>query len=303
MKSHAVQCPGKVFILGEYSCIQGGSALLQTIEPGFELAVDAQSAAGALSFQSFLEKVHPQSTAGKLLRENENYFRNKNFSWKEPYRFQTGIGSSSAQFLLLFEVLEGLEDGKKRDLAFTENCLKEYWRFSENPAALLPSGADLLAQALGGPCVVQTTPKLAYKKLNSFAPSTDAKLLLVFTGQKKKTHSVLEELKAKGFPEGFDLVNLEALTLQGISAWSSGDATVLGKTFHGYQKELEKLQISSNPNFSDLVESINSFNGVLGCKGAGAQGGDCILVLVQNKAMPLLQNHFQKTGLSILTEL
>ena len=68
-----------------------------------------------------------------------------------------------------------------------------------------------------------------------------------------------------------------------------------GDAMNAYQKELEAAHIAP-PEFATRLSVLRGLPGVLGCKGSGAQGGDCALVLVQNCDQESIQKLMKSEG-------
>jgi mevalonate kinase len=262
-------CSGKIFIVGEYACIEGGPSLLGTIGPDFSLTVARDG-----------EQSHPfakQSPAGLYLDSVAEVWREFKFEWRDPYDTPIGVGSSSAQFLLSVAAVAKL---RREALPSASEVLKLYWKTVGTSQGIRPSGADVVAQWLGGPVVVQNEPFMT-RKLQPWK-NDDAEFVLAFTGQKAKTHEHLKELRSRGFPEAFrdTLARLNEITLGAVEAWEIENSVLLGKSLTSFQNALDVGGLAS-PDFSAQLESLAKVPGVLGCKGTGAQGGDCVLFLVE----------------------
>lgn len=244
-------CPGKVFVVGEYSCLIGGPALLLTCEPRFTFS----------------------GTEG----------------FRDPYKTLIGVGSSSAQFILSVAV------SKKGYAKKTpEKFLKLYWKshLSHGGArSICPSGVDVVAQVVGGPVLVRNKPFSA-RKLPFFK---GARFILAFTGKKIRTHEHLSELVTRGFPMHFkdSLRNLRRCTLDVVSAWLSMDAQNLGDRLNQYQKLLFDASLCPEKHFKKIQE-IQGWSGVFGAKGSGAQGGDCVILLIDHKKEAALKQKLRE---------
>lgn len=128
-----ISIPGKVFLLGEYGILGGGSALLAAVPPKF----DFEWSRGV--------GVHPESPAGKwLLRKGEALSALK---FTDPT--SGGFGASTAQFLAAWQFTHELEAALS-DID-VQQCWLDYRSIVEKKA----SGADLVAQAVGESCLIQ----------------------------------------------------------------------------------------------------------------------------------------------------
>lgn len=294
-------CPGKIFITGEYSCISGGPALLGTVGPAFELFVepisavsgtprDRESTAPALAFES---PFHPNSPAGLLLRKYADDVKDQVFRWIDPYETAIGVGSSSAQFILSLAAIAKL---REEPLPSPGDALRLYWNIVGDSQGTRPSGADVVAQWIGGPIVFRNEPFSADK----LGPWDDASVfVLAHTGKKAKTHEQLASLRERGFPSAFRPVlrSLDAVTKTAIAAWRIGDAKALGAALNDYQRVLTEGDLAA-PQFTTKFTEVQKWPGVLGCKGTGAQGGDCLLFLVTPTSYDSVADRIRAEGWS-----
>ncbi|MBI3557542.1 MAG: hypothetical protein HY074_14870 [Deltaproteobacteria bacterium] len=269
-------CAGKVFITGEYTCIQGGPALLGTVDPLFQLEAVRDAATSSRHASPFAA----QSPAGLYLAANSDALTDVRLTWTDPYDTPIGVGSSSAQFILSVATVHAL---RGNPMPAAEKVLALYWSIVGDTQGLRPSGADIVAQWLGGPVVVCNEPFLA-GKLDSW--TGDAQFILAYTGRKAKTHEHLLQLRARGFPHEFAPAfnQLNEITLGAIDAWKAQDAGKLGAALRLFQAALARGGLAP-AEFTAELDPIQNWPGVLGCKGSGAQGGDCVLLLVATNAV------------------
>ena len=275
MKHIEFSCPGKIFILGEYACLKGTPALVGTIEPSFRLALHNNPGVNI--------PFHKDSPGGKLYSDNQDLFKDYQLEWHDPYKNPIGVGSSTAQFLLILKALCHLQE---IELPAPSEILNLYWKYTSS--TLRPSGCDLIAQIYGGIHVIKNSPF----KIKEFKPLNDKyEWLLAYTGEKIKTHEQLEELHSKGFPGNYEgaLKELDNIIFSGLRAWEAHDITTLGKSLNKFHDILHEKIVASS--FTDKIRTIQKWPGVLGCKGSGAQGGDCVLVLTnKEKAQYICEN-------------
>lgn len=278
-------CPGKVFIAGEYACIEGGSSLVGTVSPEFSLEIIRDSS--TTHRHSFAS----QSPAGLYLSKHLNALSEVRLQWSDPYSTPIGVGSSSAQFILSLAAVATLED---QPLPTAAEVLKQYWQTVGATQGLRPSGVDVVAQFTGGPTIVRNEPFSA-RKISPWAG--DGIFILAYTGAKAKTHEHLMSLQERGFPKSFAscLREIERLTLQAIEAWQESRAKILGSVMTAYQNELTKAGLAS-AEFTTRLADIQSWTGVLGCKGTGAQGGDCVLLLVDPQYKSAISTKLNSLG-------
>jgi len=279
-------CAGKVFIVGEYSCIQGGPSLLGTVGPEFTLNVldDPSQKQHEFPFAA-------QSPAGLYLNAipDQSIFTEKRLEWIDPYLAAIGVGSSSAQFLLSVAAVAKLMD---RPLPSAQEVLGLYWNTVGTSQGVRPSGNDVVAQWVGGPVIVRNNP-YETRKLKPWSGGT-AEFLLAFTGSKARTHEHLKALSQRDFPQAYGSVfeRLDEITTRSIEAWEKQNPTKLGLTLSAYQRALGEGGLAAH-SFTDQLEEMEAWEGVYGVKGSGAQGGDCVLFLIESEfRIPIGQKLF-----------
>jgi mevalonate kinase len=275
-------CAGKVFITGEYACLEGGAALVATIGPRFELAVERGD--GTSPFAD-------ESPAGRLLRASAETTRGWSFEWRDPYSTPIGVGSSSAQFVLTLAAiarLRGVEPPSAR------HVLAMYWETVAASQGVRPSGVDVIAQWQGGPLLARNDP-FETERLSEWRG--DAAFVLAYTGAKAKTHEHLQELQRRGFPGAHKAAfsRLNAITGDAVLAWRAQDAANLGTALTRYQHALLDAGLAPS-DFTALIDEVLNLPGVLGGKGSGAQGGDCVLLLVNGSELDRVSNALRQRG-------
>jgi mevalonate kinase len=212
------------------------------------------------------------------LAHHAEALKGAHFAWKDPYDTPIGVGSSSAQFLLSIAAVANL---RGEALPSAEAVLHQYWDTVGATQGTRPSGVDVLAQWSGGPGLFRNEPFLA-ERLPRWV-DRDASFILAFTGVKAKTHEHLQKLRERGFPASFraTLDALNEITLRGVEAWENGDAPGVGAALNTYQDALTQGGLAPE-DFTAKLRPLREWAGVLGCKGSGAQGGDCVLLLVRH---------------------
>lgn len=274
------RCAGKVFIVGEYACIEGGPAIVTTVAPEFSLRVthDSSQRQHKLPFAD-------QSPAGLYLSTKRSALEGVRLEWVDPYAAPIGVGSSSAQFLLSVAAVADLEGSPKPTPA---EILKLYWETVDDTQGIRPSGVDVVAQWVGGPLVVINEP-FSSRPIDRW--SGNAAFVMAFTGTKAKTHEHLKDLAARGFPKSYRpmLHRLNAVTTEAIKSWETRNERILGLSLNRYQQILAEASLAP-ADFMEKLTELQKWPGVLGCKGTGAQGGDCVLFLVE----PRVQNDILK---------
>jgi mevalonate kinase len=300
-QSIEASCPGKVFILGEYACLVGHKALVSRTEKLFTLSVYPRSSSVSGNDPDY--PFHPDSPAGRLLSLKCKKAVEWQFLWNDPFPQLLGVGSSSAQFVLVSRVVglicgESIGEAKEAKLD-SSNLVRTFRELTAQSGRVSPSGIDVLAQDFGMTGVFSFDGVDAYCEAVAPQPfDGQARFVLAYTGAKVRTHEHLKDLYELGFPDKFTtmLASLRGLTQEGISAWAGGNAWHFGDVMNRFQRVLSQAGLAS-PVFSKKVSEISKWGGVLGCKGAGSQGGDCILVLCEERVFSELMERLERERL------
>jgi hypothetical protein len=255
---HSAKIPSKVFLIGEYVALVGRPVIVAGVEPCFEVEPREGE---ALEF-------HPDSPAGKLLSTG---LKTQSFEMRDPHHGAGGFGGSTAEYLSLhLSRTEG-------ELPKWENVFDEYRELTAK-GPLPPSGADLIAQMLGGIHLIDGT----HRKASPIFPR-GGKLCLVFAashlpGRKVKTHEHLEELAETWNPKA--LIPLLELPLkEGRKALESDGFGAFGDFAREYAEILWNAGLESPAAHADR-EALEALPRVNGVKGTGALLSDGVLVFM-----------------------
>ncbi len=263
-----MRIPGKTFLLGEYSVLQGGPAIVACTDPCFHLgaeSIDKNTTTDKTYSSKAHSPFHPESPAGKFINDHPKHFQEWHFTWTSPYP-EGGFGGSTAEFLACFR-WHYSENHESFNLA---TLYKTYLKYAYNGVGIPPSGADLIAQ---------TQKNIAYVHGTEW-PETfewtfpNITLLLLKTPYKLPTHEHLTTLG--GLP---DLSALSQITQQGLEALKENNAQNFIDAINHYAKNLAELGLTAEPTLK-LMERLKKHSACLAIKGCGALGADVIAVLV-----------------------
>lgn len=244
-----MRIPAKTFLVGEYSALARGPALLVTTSPAFSLNENVSA-----------YQISPNSPAGVWLKTQQP----KPLYWHDPYNEIGGLGASSAQFVAFFKAYKA-----KFKL---EEILQAYFACANTQKGINPSGYDIIAQTLNN-CVVIDASKptvLAW-------PFKDIDFLLAHTNNKLATHL---HLKILVLPK--QIAKIQELSLQAINAFRDKNSQQFISYINKFYKALSHDQLVCE-NTAKLIKSIASVEYILGAKGCGALGADMILFLFETK--------------------
>lgn len=271
--------PGKIFLLGEYAVLAGLPGIIATLGPRFQLQVTKKAIEQRPRFVP-----HPQSPAGRFLSTKMGMELSKfSLDFEDPLQGAGGFGASTAQFVMLYHAY--LNDAGERDRSWTK--LWKLYRELMKDEALIPSGADLIAQSEGS--IVLVDP--AQGKCTSLWSRLDWSSLLIFSatdqkGRKVATHEHLALLSQTGFPDPESAQkselakSLAKLMKQGVDAVQKQDHAHLGRVMDSYADTLRLAHLELAATHEDR-QALRSLPHVLGVKGAGALQADAILVLMK----------------------
>lgn len=253
--------PGKVFLLGEYSVLTGGRAILAAVGPRFQWTLSDRE-----------PRFHPKSPAGKFLQTQKTKLK---ADFHDPHEGRGGFGASTAQFAFSFYAAQG----EHRSGIDAWQAYRDLHRTDSVP----PSGADLLTQWEGGICAVDYSQALP--SVRKLRPSSLEEQILVFTathleGRKVATHEHLRKAqwKAEWTADAVAIVGRAEVAL----AEDSG--TEFGKALNDYAEFLAGHHLEAREAREDR-EAIASMKGVLGCKGTGALLSDVLIALVDDASL------------------
>ncbi len=269
-----ISVPGKLFIFGEYSVMNGGEAVLASVKPEFECDWSNTS------------RVHPDSPAGRFLKENQSQV-----SISVRGGLGAGFGSSTAELISANEFL---------DQPWSLPRLWSWYRDHFLPA----SGADLVVQNLGRKeesgfyhFQIQGSDYRVNKIQVSTVFQQNCFLFRAPLTQKIPTHSALKNRDQV-------VVDL-SLSDQFVHQWlQSFHPAILTK----WADYLAKMGIESL--FAHEVrKSFLNTSGVVGVKGCGAGLNDVFLVCVDQslpektgRALALVAEKYQLQALGRLSD-
>ena len=240
-----ISVPGKVFIFGEYSVMNGGEALIAAVQPGFDCG------------WSNTTRIHPNSPAGKFLIENGTQVFTK-----VSGGLGSGFGSSTAELIAANDYL---------DHPWSIEKLWNWYREHFSPA----SGADLAVQSASrkmGAGTYHFQIHQPHFRLNQvIIPTEFKKNCFVFhthVTQKIPTYSDLENKK----DQAVDVAHADLH----IHRWlKSFDPTLLSAWADYLAKQGYESLFAH-----EVRKAFAAIPGVIGVKGCGAGLNDVFLVCV-----------------------
>lgn len=279
--------PSKTFLLGEYVALQGGPTLVLTSQPSFSLTVKYTQEKTPVIF----EHINKESPAGKFLLQHATAFKGYHLIFQDPHNGSGGFGASSAQFLLAHTLKNIVQKSSLEITCPISQLLPKYLQYAWDGEGIMPSGADLIAQAQGG-------LSYFYKEQNRLQklawPFKQLNYYLLHTGNKIPTHQHLKELSFLNTRQLIDIVFAGLQHLQTQSAAGFIDCV------NQYAQVLQELDLVLAET-SELLKIINMRSEVLAAKGCGALGADVILVLVEAKNHATFLNWLNEQKLNLIS--
>jgi mevalonate kinase len=153
----------------------------------------------------------------------------------------------------------------------------------------LPSGADVIAQMMGGLCEVNINP---FAIDNSSWPFRDYGFVIVPTKEKLATHEHLKNLNS------FDPTVLRKAYAQGVSALKTSDPIQFIEAIKSYALGLERLGFVTE-NTRSLCSELNKFDAISAIKGCGAMGSDVLFICFEKKRASEALSVLQSLNLSV----
>lgn len=273
-----VSVPGKIFVLGEYSVLSGGPAILATCPPQFSL----QFTNCPSSVQPSQNPFPAASPAGRLWLENRSLCETQMYRFSDPYLGAGGFGRSSAEFGTLYVAIEEALQKISPPDQLPWRAREQFWQVLGD-SGTRPSGIDLIAQLAPGPKEQLLFVEPSSQSLTRLPQTANsAALLFLASGRKQATHT---HLAALDWQNSSHLGELSELTMAGRELFSGRlcSAARLGEIFNGYARVLHSLHLEAPSVTADLA-ALRNIPGVAGAKGCGALGVD-VYALAVNAAM------------------
>lgn len=276
-----LSAPSKTFLIGEYAVLVGGPALVVNTAPRFSfLATRLQSTA---SPGSILEAgIAAASPAGQWLGQNAAQLSQWTLQFVDPHEGRGGFGASSAQFVFAHAFTTFLQSSVSRAVAGYD--LKTLWNDFQTLSGGQASGADVLAQTVGGVALVDMQNVRAEAHAWPFA---DLGFAVARTNKKLPTHEHLSQLKRE------PLNHLLGPTQACVESFVSGGSERFVTDAKNFVQVLRSLKLQTEDTLA-LTTDLEQQPWCLLSKGCGALGADTILTLFaptdRNVALAELKN-------------
>ncbi len=278
----ALQVPGKIFLIGEYSVIEGGRAVLAALKPPYIYGQNAEPL-----------QAHPESPLGQFRMNNAD---TSHFSILES-GLGSGFGSSTADLIAgAYFNNENLADS---------SSLQDWYRsrFKEASGADLAVQLDAITRGIqeirGSLSGFDLGLKVSSIPISEFAKER----IFILKGAPETKLRTHEDLKSVRPPISLEITNTfvdrftEALKIQSMDGFS-----VLSE-FADYLHQLERETAGAH----EIRKELSMLPGVRGLKGCGAGLNDHFLVVMddvkESSNVKSLEERANQLGLSLLGNL
>lgn len=270
------QIPAKTFLVGEYAALAGGSAILLTTTPCFEMTLVSGNVNQGL---------HPDSPAGQWWASHR--IPDYCLHWFDPYEGRGGLGASSAQFIGAYLATCHLLNVK----ASRQVLMDAYYQSSWRGEGLKPSGYDVIAQTRHR-CVFINRQKDCMEAYEW--PFSDIVFLLVHSGQKLATHYHLQNASLP-----VSTAELSAIVDQAKTAFVETNSKKLVQAVNDYQQALDARHLVAQHSLSH-INVLKSNHNILAAKGCGALGADVLLLIMPTDSLLQQQDDLSAEGWVVL---
>lgn len=283
-----ISAPSKTFLFGEYGVLKNSPAALLNTNPRFELNVEPIH-----NDRGFLIGIHHDSPAGRYHQIHSDFFKNYKVAFYDPWNGSGGFGASSAQFAMLFALKNLLtgSDLHSYKYDFLNRLRNTYREIASGRTGLPPSGADVIAQWVGGVTHLsfasQTIETLDWKFKN-------LSFVLLKTKNKLVTHKHLEVIE--------DVLDAEygLIAKRGILALKNADERNFILSVQAQFQLLSKNEFVA-PETREQILEIQSSGYTLASKGCGAMGADVIFTVLECSKLEKFMNWAESNGMNVVS--
>ena len=277
-----LSAPGKTFLLGEYAVLSGEPALLAATGPRFVTEFE-------LGQSGSCEGIHPASPAGQWIRQNSGLFQNLALRFLDPHSEQGGLGASSAQFLAACVWSQLAEKPMTEWSAGVspQGVWQNFRSVAWDGSGLPPSGADVMAQWMGGLTQFQSQP---FSLQSLRWPFENLSFTLLRTSKKVPTHRHLGTLSGTPFSD------LTPSLDRGIAAFHQGVESSFLQAVNEYGQALAQMELLHD-QVRPLLKGLFEIPQVMAAKGCGALGADILVAFHRPIHKKAVVEQAQRLGL------
>ncbi|MCD6040170.1 MAG: galK [Gammaproteobacteria bacterium] len=273
--------PGSIMLLGEYSVLYEGYALVCAVEKRIHvqltLRTDDQieliSSLGTHKTKlTQLEIIPPFQFILAIFKKFQKYLQQGcTLTVESEFSEHIGLASSAAVTVATLAAFTHW-----LHLSYSSSQLIQEARSIVQEVQGLGSGADVAACVLGGLVAYRTQPFLA-KKIDFISPIT-----LVYSGSKTPTVTAVNKVETffSRYPQLYQqlLHAIDECAQQGIAAAEEKDVRALGQLMNIQQGLMDALGVNT-PTLRYIIEKLRLQSTLWGAKISGSGLGDCVVAL------------------------
>lgn len=273
--------PGSLMVLGEYSVLQGGNALVAAVNKRISVQlserkdslINITSALG--HFQTDLSKFVIQSPFQFVLTTLKKYLSSLqvgcDITIESEFSDQVGFASSAAVTVATLAVLD-----QWLNIQFSQSDLIKTARTIIREVQGIGSGADVSACVLGGVVAYCAEPFFVEKF------SYDYPITVIYSGSKTKTAAAIQHVQ-QTFASDPQLLqqiyqSINDCAISGIKAVRDNNHIELAQAMNTQQLLMEQLQVNTH-RLDEIIAELKNHATILGAKISGSGLGDCVLAL------------------------
>jgi len=300
--------PGKIILFGEHFVVYGTPAIASAIQKRSYCEISngySQLKSMRLELKSYNE-VLQLSEIFEPRGEYESFKGIIQFLYRFKSKFSIlfqglnvilhselppamGLGSSAS---ILASIAHGLNQYFKLNLSLQD--LNELIFQGEHVYHGTPSGIDNTLCVFGGSIQYQTN------QMTVLEHQFDKQIFVINSGIPRNTRAMVEFVRKfkDANPQQFERLktSVEEIVLKAKTALQKKDSTLLGQLMDQNHQILHELGVS-HPKIDQIV-TICQDHGALGTKLTGAGGGGCVICLMSEEDIPLLQRSLTEKGIN-----
>ena len=283
----AASAPAKAMLFGEYAVLEGGPALALAFDR--RIRVEASRGARAWVMSELLPgrlDLQPETFAGPaphpvlrfvwpLLQAAQARAPGIQLRFEADFPPVWGLGSSSASTLAAAAALrrlDGLDGG--HPALFAEAVSRQ--RDVQGAA----SGYDVATQLVGGCALFRPGDPPAWERP---APEAEGWIWgVAWTGSKVSTGSMIRDARRRHSAGAPIYGRIRDLAEVALGHLRGGDREGVGEAMNEGQRLIVELGACPSP-IGEVVRTLAGSDGVLGARLSGAGGGDCIVLLADDR--------------------
>lgn len=276
-----ISAPGSIMLLGEYSVLHGGNALVCAIEqrihvqltPRADDQIELISSLGIHKTKLTQLAITPpfQFVLATLKKYQKQLRYGCTLTIQSEFSAQLGLASSAAVTVATVAAV-----AKWLQISYTSSQLIRFARRIVQEVQGLGSGADVAACVSGGIIAYRQQPLIA-EKINVACP-----LHLIYSGSKTPTVTAVRQVETffAGYPKLYQqlLRAINECVQHGIAALKSKNLLALGQLMNIQQSLMSALGVVT-PILQDIVAELRTGPTILGAKVSGSGLGDSIVAL------------------------